>query len=268
MLVSRPTGGTGRPTERSLRQVCLATVLFAAALTLGGCGRGDSVRILAASSLQDVLPELLEAHAEMNGDATFEVQYGGSQALATQIELGAEADLFLSANALQFERLRADGRVGSAVAFASNRLVVAVAEASSIQTIADLGAPGLRIAVGAPEVPVGALTVAALAALDAETAEAIRANVVTEDPNARVVLSRLALDEVDAAFVYATDAASLDHVRAIEVEGVEPNVYVGGVVAGGSTDGDELLAFLAGHDAVPIWEAAGFEPLNVAAEAP
>jgi molybdate transport system substrate-binding protein len=248
---------------RGLRS--LLFVVAAAAVLASACGEGDgSVRVFAASSLQDVLPKLLGAYAETDEGARFEVQYGGSQSLATQIELGADADLFLSANAAQIERLEVEDHIEWQISFVSNCLVIAVDEDSSIATIDGLGASGVRIALGASDVPVGALTDLALAMLDPSLAEAIRANVVTEDPNVRVVLSRLELGEVEAVFVYSTDVAVLEDVRAIEVGGVEPNVYVGGVTSEGGDAAASLLAFLAGHEAVPIWEAAGFEPLNVA----
>ena len=68
-------------------------------------------------------------------------------------------------------------------------------------------------------------------------------------------------------FVYSTDLAALESARAVEVSGVEPNVYVGGITGDGADEAASVLTFLAGHEAVPIWEAAGFEPLNVAAGA-
>lgn len=248
---------------RSLLFALGVTALFALA-----CGGNDgSVRVFAAASLQDVLPELLDAYVDEHRGARFEVQYGGSQSLATQIELGADVDLFLSANSAQFERLEFEDHITGRTPFVTNRLVIAVQADSAIQTIEDLGGADVRIALGAPDVPVGALTALALKALDPSLAAEIRANVITEDPNVRVVLSRLELGEADAVFVYSTDLAALESARAVEVSGVEPNVYVGGITGDGADEAASVLTFLAGHEAVPIWEAAGFEPLNVAAGA-
>ena len=106
----------------------------------------------------------------------------------------------------------------------------------------------------------GALTGRALDLLDAPLAEAIRANVVTEDPNVRVVLSRVELGEVDAAFVYRTDVIAIDGLRAIELPvEIEPNVYLGAVIKGAPDEATTLLGFLGSDVAEGIWQAAGFE---------
>lgn len=234
------------------------------ALLMGGCGRDETqIRIFAASSLQDVLPELLDAYAETLDDRpTFVTQYGGSQALATQIELGAEVDLFLAANAGQMARIEEAGRVERWTVFAANRLVIVVPDDSPMASIEDLATSGVRIAIGAPDVPVGALTRVALDGLEAELAAAILANVATEDPNVRVALSRVELGEVDAAFVYRTDLAAAMHVRAIELPtdlDVPANEYVGAVIADARPGGDALLDFLGSDEAQAILGRAGFE---------
>lgn len=232
---------------------------------LAGCGNSDAVRVFAASSLQEVLPELLDSYTEGNDGVSFEVQYGGSQALAAQLELGAEGDLFLSANEQQVSRLEEADLVARRAGVAVNHLVIAVESESPFTELEDLGGSDIRIAIGAPAVPVGALTERLFARIEPALAEQIRANVITEDPNVRLTLSRVELGEADAAFVYQTDLRGTDGLRAIEIPiDLEPNVYVGAVLAGADTDAEatSLLEFLAGHEAAAIWEAAGFEPLN------
>ena len=227
---------------------------------LAGCGDNGAIRIFAASSLQDVLPEILDAYVEEHAGIKFRTQYGGSQSLATQLELGAEADVFISANAQQLDRLDDEGLIVMRAPIVMNRLVIAVATDSLIGGIEDLEAAEIRIAIGAPDVPVGALTGRALDLLDAPLAEAIRANVVTEDPNVRVVLSRVELGEVDAAFVYRTDVIAIDGLRAIELPvEIEPNVYLGAVIKGAPDEATTLLGFLGSDVAEGIWQAAGFE---------
>ena len=234
------------------------------ALLMGACGSNETqIRIFAASSLQDVLPELLDAYADTLDDRpTFVTQYGGSQALATQIELGAEVDLFLAANREQMTRIEAAERVERWAVFAANRLVIVVPDESPMASIEDLAKSGVRIAIGAPDVPVGALTRAALDELGPGLATAILANVATEDPNVRVALSRVELGEVDAAFVYRTDLAAAMHVRAIELPtelDVSTNEYVGAMVVDARPGGDSLLDFLGSDEAQAILARAGFE---------
>ncbi|MQC82791.1 MAG: molybdate ABC transporter substrate-binding protein [Chloroflexi bacterium] len=233
--------------------------LVATAILGSGCRDDTAIRVFAASSLQDVLPAILDSYAETDDGVTFEVQYGGSQALATQIELGAEADLFLSANPQQVERLTTQDLVSAQRPLVTNSLVVVLRSGAPIETFADLGRPGLRIAIGAPEVPVGALTQRLLAALDPALAAAIRANVVTEDPNVRVALSRVDLGEADAAFVYRTDAATVSDLAILDLPvAVAPNQYVGAVLRDADPDAAVLLDFIAGPVAAPIWRSAGF----------
>jgi len=247
-------------TTRRPRAAGLLILIVAATVLLSGCGDDDTIRVFAASSLQDVLPEILDAYVEVHPGTEVQTQFGGSQALATQLELGAGAALFLSANSQQLDRLEDDGLIASRRAIVTNRLVIAVSSHAPIERIEDLAAPDVRIAIGAPEVPVGELTERALASLDATLAEAIRANVVTEDPNVRVVLSRVELGEVDAAFVYLTDALAVEGLRPIELPiDLEPNVYVGAVLEGAPAGAISLFDFIASAPTEAIWRDAGFE---------
>lgn len=231
-----------------------------------GCGGDAPLRVLAASSLSDVMPALIERYEAEHPGVEIELRLGGSQALATQIEEGAPADLFVSANAAQAQRLVDGGLLAAAGAIAANRLVVAVAERSALRTIEQLAEDGVRIAVGAPGVPVGALTALALEALPARVAAGIRGNVVTEDANVRFALSRVELGEADAAFVYHTDLVAAPGMRAIELPpglGVPANQYVAGLVSGGDPRAVELLEFLRGAEARAALAEAGFIPAGV-----
>jgi len=252
-------------TRRRWRSGAAGLVLLAAVfLLLGGCGDAHTIRVLAASSLQDVLPEILDDYAEAHPETTFQVQFAGSQSLATQIELGAKADLFISANAQQFARLEADDLVGERTVIATNRLVVAVPHGSAIERVEDLARSGIRIAITAPDVPAGVLTEQALALLDFAIAEEIRAGVVTEDPNVRIALSRLELGEVDAAFVYLTDVEATADLRSIDLpSALGPNSYVAGVLESATADVADLLEHFTSDAAAGIWRAAGFEPVEV-----
>ena len=250
-------------TIRRRRAAGLIVLTLVATLILPACTDDDTIRVFAASSLQDVLPEMLDAYTETHPGDEIEVQFGGSQALATQIELGASATLFLSANQLQVDRLDDDDLVANRTPIASNRLVIAVAAHSPFERLEDLADDGVRVAIGAPDVPVGALTARAFAALDEPLREAIRANVVTEDPNVRVVLSRVELGAVDAAFVYLTDAIAGDDLREIELPfDLAPNVYVGALLDGAPSRAADLLAFIASDATDQIWRDAGFEAVS------
>lgn len=254
------------------RVAWLAPVILAATL-VAACGGGTgsderTLLVFAASSLDETLPGLVELFEAERPGVEVAVVFGGSQLLATQVEEGAPADVLLSADRLQAERLDAGGIAARLLPFATNVLVGVVPEESRVASIEALAEPGLRIAVGASDVPVGALTRSALALLDPEIAMGIRGNVVTEDPNVRVVLSRVELGEVDGAFVYETDAArgrafGGGVLRVIPLpEALPPNEYVAVALDGASAggDADAFLNFLAGEKAQGSLRAAGFWP--------
>ena len=244
-----------------LRVVCglaLGAVLVA---TAAGCGDDDAIEIAAASSMRHVLPRLVEEFLRANPDleARFRLRFNGSQVLATQLTEGADADLFISANAVQAERLVDEGLGSLPTVVTANRLVVAVAEDSSWYGVTDLAQGRARIAVGAPSVPVGRLTVIALSQLDPPIARALLAGVVTQDPSVRVVLSRLELGEADAAFVYHSDVALTRGLRALPLPPtVPPNEYVAVLMDGAKPGAEEFLAFLLTPEAQALFRAAGF----------
>lgn len=244
--------------SRAAPVLALAAVLLA---TASGCGDDDDIEIAAASSMRHVLPriveEFLRAHPEL--DVSFELRFNGSQVLATQIAEGASADLFISANAVQAERLIDEGTASLPTVVTANRLVLAVREESRWYSLSDLADGDARIAVGSPSVPVGRLTVIALSLIDRQVARELLAGVVTEDPSVRVVLSRLELDEADAAFVYHSDVAVTHGLRALPLPPtVPPNEYVAVLIEGAKPGTEEFLAFLLTPEAQDLFRAAGF----------
>ena len=223
------------------------------------------MRVLAAASLTDVLPSIVEEYRAQYPGVEFQLSFAGSQTLATQIEEGADADLFVSANRVQAQRLLDGGLAERPVAIAGNRLVAAVRVDAPWETLTDLAAGDARIAVGAPSVPVGVLTRQALEVIEPAVAGRLRAAIVTEDPTVRVVLSRVEIGEVDAAFVYHTDLLAASGLRAIELPPAVPrNEYVAVLIADGGGAVDEravdFLAFLAGEQAQRLLGEAGFLP--------
>ena len=255
-----------------MRRLAPALALLGAALVLGAasCGGDDAaIEVAAASSLRHVLPRIVEDFRRAHPEVEVRLRFSGSQVLATQIEEGADADLFISANALQASRLVDGGLARLPTVVTANRLVVALAEDAPWRSVEELAAAEASIAVGAPSVPVGALTVIALAQLDPDVRSELLRNVVTEDPSVRVVLSRLELGEVDAAFVYHSDVALTRGLRALALPPtVPPNEYVAVLIDGAAAETEDLLAFLLGPDAQGLFQAAGFLRAVAGVEAP
>ena len=259
----------GGPARRPWRDACwLAALAAAAVLAACGAGRGgegeQTLRVFAASSLDEVLPGVVELYAAERPGVAVEVVFGGSQLLATQVEEGAPADVLLSADRAQAERLTASGDAGRSLPFAANALALVVPVGSPAASVEALAEPGRRIAAGAPAVPVGALTRAALARLDGDVARGIRANIVTEDPSVRVVLSRVESGEADGAFVYQTDARrgrgpGGGALRALPLPADLPaNEYVAVLLAGAGPGAEAFVDFLESEDARRLLRAAGF----------
>jgi molybdate transport system substrate-binding protein len=183
----------------------------------GGSPRGAERRLLvfAASSLTDAFSEIARSFEQAHPGVRIELEFAGSQVLRTQIEHGAPADLFASADSTHARALAAAKLLDEPVRFAGNSLVVVSrAEAPGVRGIADLAASGVAIVAGAPTLPAGRYTdevlsrIAASGDFGPDVAARIAANIVSRETNVRAVLSKIVLGEADAAFVYRTDAAS------------------------------------------------------------
>jgi molybdate transport system substrate-binding protein len=155
--------------------------------------------VFAAASLTNVLPKI-SAHDRYS--------FGGSNALATQIQQGLPADVFASANAALPWQLHKQGLVTRPVDFTSNRLVIVVAKGNPlhIHGVRDLERPGLRIVMAAAGVPAGDYTRTCLARLGRS---ALVEKAVSQETDVREVLAKIVLGEADAGFVYATDAKTV-----------------------------------------------------------
>ena len=107
-----------------------AALVLLAHLLLAGCSRGEAetatLRVFAASSLSDAFEELAQAFEKANPDTKVSLVFAGSQVLRLQIEQGAPASVFASANTEHVRALARTGRAQGAQVFAHNELVVIV----------------------------------------------------------------------------------------------------------------------------------------------
>ena len=189
----------------------MRAALLTLVLLTGASASADTLRVFAASSLTEAFTALGKAFDAKTGHRTT-FQFAGSQALRTQIEQGARADVLASANAAQFQPLVKAGLVRAGRDFARNRLMVIVPRGSTrVSSLRDLATPGLKLVIADRNVPAGDYTRRMLEAVDRSgtygrgfAARALR-NVVSEEPNVRQVALKVQLGEADAAIVYATD---------------------------------------------------------------
>lgn len=184
-----------------------------------------SLTIFAAASLTDVFQTIGERYEQDHPGTELVFNFGASSALRTQLIEGAAADVVAFAGMKDMQHLQEAGLVDSqaARAFAANELVVVV-HPDSVDRVAaldDLAKPGVKVVIAAEGVPAGDYARQALQNLAASTGSAYRdgvlANVVSEEDNVRQVLAKVQLGEVDAGWVYRSDAHAAPELIVIEI---------------------------------------------------
>jgi molybdate transport system substrate-binding protein len=201
-----------------VRLVAAAALLAAGAWLMAARRPGARVRVFAAASLGDVL-QALASELEAEG-IRVELNLAGTQVLRTQIEQGAAADVYAFADIEDARHLQARGLVQAPRVFARNTLcVVTPATNARVRSLADLGAPGAKVVLAAPAVPAGRYAARVLERMDRAYGRpgGVRANVVSEETNVRLVLAKVALGEADAGIVYASDAVGQPRVAALPI---------------------------------------------------
>ncbi|MCH7736812.1 MAG: molybdate ABC transporter substrate-binding protein [Chloroflexi bacterium] len=182
------------------------------------CGgdEGQSLRVFAASSLTGAFRDVAQAFEAKNPGVKVNLDFGGSQRMRSQLEFGAKADVFASADAIQMDALVAADLVsGTPFDFAFNALVVLAMGKGPVNEISDLARPGVRVALADDGVPVGAYSRQVLENLSRDAIfglgrgfkDAVLANQVSGEPNVSFLFQKVVLGEVDAGIVYETDTA-------------------------------------------------------------
>ena len=221
----RPGGWWGR----------LAALAAAAALA-GGSGAVDEVRaappraitVFAAVSLTEAFTVLGKVLEERAPGLRVMFNFAGSQQLALQIEQGAQADVFASADQRWMRDLQQRGLLlGAPREFVRNRLAIVLPRSNpgKITGLQDLARPGVKFLIAADAVPAGRYAREALAKLarapgfPPEFDRRVMQNVVSEEDNVRAVVAKVQLGEADAGAVYRSDitATVSDKVSLIEI---------------------------------------------------
>lgn len=229
--------------------------------------------VFAAASLRDAIEAAAATYSEATPGVTIRVSADSSATLRTQIEQGAHADVFLSADTKNPQTLVDAGLTdGSSVAFAGSTLTIIVptANPAGIESPEDLARAGVKVVAAGDDVPITAYAsrlIDRLAASDgypAGFAAAVAANVVSQEENVKAIVTKIALGEGDAGIVYVTDARGRDDVTMIPVPNdVNVAATYAGVVVKSSADvaaAHALLDWLAGPDGQALLGAFGFRP--------
>jgi molybdate transport system substrate-binding protein len=213
--------------KRLLRTAAAAAALALAAAGCGGGGEAPeaedsgasavesaTLQVVAAASLQEPFEELGEQFESEHEGVSVEFNFAGSSTLVEQIQQGAPADVFASANTSNMDKLVESGLQGSdPVDFTSNTLMIAVpaGNPAGITDLASLTGEGVNLVVCAPEVPCGAATETVEQAAGLEFAP------VSEEQSVTDVLNKVTSGEADAGLVYVTDVTKAGDA----VEGID-----------------------------------------------
>jgi molybdate transport system substrate-binding protein len=229
--------------------------------------------IYGAASLKGVLDKVKTAYEAANLGATLTISTDSSATLETQIEQGAPADVFLSADTTNPKKLVDKGlAAGTAVTFAGNALTVIVptANPAGIQTPADLARPGVKVIAAGDAVPITRYTTQLVANLAKEAgypgdfAARYTANIASKEDNVKAIVAKIELGEGDAGIVYVTDAKASTKVTTVVVPDTAkvPATYAGVVVKASRNAGaaQAFLTWFAGPDGQAILKGFGFLP--------
>ena len=188
-----------------------ASLLLAGALTGcgssvdGGSGSKTTLTVFAAASLTSTFQQIGDRFEDAHPGVRVRFSFGGSSDLVSQIQQGAPADVFASADTANMDLLTKAGlQAGAPTTFAKNTLEIATppGNPAHIASFADLARPGAKVVVCAPEVPCGA------AAATMETLTGVSLKPVSEEQSVTDVLGKVSSGEADAGIVYVTDVAA------------------------------------------------------------
>jgi len=199
------------------RGVGIALVGALSVALVAGCGSDDNdkqtVTVFAAASLKNTFTELEKQFEADNEDTDLVFNFAGSSDLAAQLDSGARADVFASADTNNMKKVTDAGlAAGTPVNFATNTLTIVVPPGNpdGIVSFADLTKPGVSVVVCAPAVPCGNAT------KKVEDATGTDISPVSEEQSVTDVLNKVTSGQADAGVVYVTDAAAAgDKVTAV-----------------------------------------------------
>lgn len=223
-------------------------------LFLTGCtARPLTVTVFAAASLTEVMTELGQRYEAENSAWDVVFNFDSSGTLRTQIDEGADCDLFLSAGKKQVEGM-------DAIDLLENQVVL-VGEVESFDALkTELEEGSVLLAVGNSDVPVGQYTQKILEYFGLDEAQLAEMGCITYGGNVKEVLTQITEGVVDCGVVYATDAAFAGlPVRDTATAEMCGQVLYPAVARSGA--GEDFLEFLQTENAREVFRAAGFHPL-------
>lgn len=255
-------------------------MMFILSLVLTGCSQKnedlntatdakDQVTIFAASSLTDAVNSISQSYENENDHIDIRINYAGSKTLRSQLENGAQADIFLSANKKHYDALLDQGILSEGREILQNEMVLVLSKegAEKIKTLEDLTKDHQLILAekGVPAGDYGREVICRLGELYGPDYEgAVLGNLASSENNVRQVLMKIVLGEGDAAFVYKTDVSQdiKDQVVVLDIP-KDYNVtasYWMGIVNNDmiSESVRDCCAYIMADDSCDVFEKYGF----------
>lgn len=241
-------------------------VASSAAASSEASGESVQLTVFAAASLTETLNEISEQYKTVAPNVELVFNFDSSGTLKTQIEEGADCDLFLSAAQKQMNALQDEDLIntGTRVDLLENKVVLAVPEENpaDIQSFEDIGTDKCKlVALGNEDVPVGSYSIEILTNLGILD-ELESSNKITYGSNVKEVTTQISEGSVDAGVVYCTDAysAGLIPVDEATAEMCGQVIYPAAVLkaAPNAEAAREFLAYLQTDRAATVFEGVGF----------
>ncbi|RGF72343.1 molybdate ABC transporter substrate-binding protein [Faecalibacterium sp. OF04-11AC] len=259
-LLLNACGGTAASSQDS------SAPASSAAASSEASGESVQLTVFAAASLTETLNEISEQYKTVAPNVELVFNFDSSGTLKTQIEEGADCDLFLSAAQKQMNALEEENLIntGTRVDLLENKVVLAVPEGNpaDIQSFEDIGTdPCKRIALGNEDVPVGSYSVEILTNLGILD-ELESSNKITYGSNVKEVTTQVKEAAADCGIVYATDAysAGLETVDEATADECRQVIYPAALTASTAhaEEAQAFLEYLTTDDAAAIFESVGF----------
>jgi len=256
------------------------TALFAVLVLTMSAGFAQppkELTVFTAASLTGAFGEIGEMFENETG-IHVAFNFDGSQALRTQLENGAYADAFASANMRQMNAVKDEGLMNnsSIAIFTKNKLSLIVPRdnPAKITNLSDLARPGLKIVMGTKDVPVGDYSLQIIARLGNDSAYGpdyetkVLANVISQETNVNYVVTKVALGEADVGFAYVSDitedlASKVDKI-AIQDEYNIIAEYPMGILLESKypAESQEFMDLVISDEGKAVMEKYGFVPLE------
>ncbi len=195
------------------RLAALLISLMLGQFIIAGQAPARRLTVFAATSLTDAFEALAQAFSEGHADVEILLNFANSSTLAAQLNAGAPADIFASANEKQMQSVVDGKRISdeAVLTFAHNQLVLILSTENGLEldSMAQMADASYLLVLAAPGTPIRAYTDAMFASLDDELgpgfSRRVLRNLVSEESNVRQVVARVALGEADAGIVYQSD---------------------------------------------------------------